>query len=105
MLCRSASGPTSLGVFPRWPVHGASQSSSCVAPVRGGELCTQLSTALSPARCRGCARRTPESDPRPPRRSPTLGCDPRPCRDEIGRAHVRTPVTNSHLVCRLLLEK
>src|SRR3546814_2447799 len=26
------------------------------------------------------------------------------CR-EIGRAHVRTPVTNAHLVCRLLLEK
>src|SRR3546814_6495453 len=25
--------------------------------------------------------------------------------DEIGRAHVRTPVTNAHLVCRLLLEK
>src|SRR3546814_4520466 len=26
-------------------------------------------------------------------------------RPEIGRAHVCTPVTNSHLVCRLLLEK
>src|SRR3546814_1149158 len=26
-------------------------------------------------------------------------------RDKIGRAHVRTPVTNAHLVCRLLLEK
>src|SRR3546814_3957496 len=25
--------------------------------------------------------------------------------DEIGRAHVRTPVTNAHLVCRPLLEK
>src|SRR3546814_989419 len=25
--------------------------------------------------------------------------------DEIGRAHVRPPVTNAHLVCRLLLEK
>src|SRR3546814_8477395 len=24
---------------------------------------------------------------------------------EIGRAHVRTPVTNAHLVCRLMLEK
>src|SRR3546814_5523964 len=24
---------------------------------------------------------------------------------EIGRAHVRIPVTNAHLVCRLLLEK
>src|SRR3546814_5396887 len=27
------------------------------------------------------------------------------CRLQIGRAHVRTPVTNAHLVCRLLLEK
>src|SRR3546814_9180628 len=26
-------------------------------------------------------------------------------RHEIGRAHVLTPVTNAHLVCRLLLEK
>src|SRR3546814_5182730 len=25
--------------------------------------------------------------------------------NEIGRAHVRTPVTNAHHVCRLLLEK
>src|SRR3546814_2932988 len=25
--------------------------------------------------------------------------------EQIGRAHVRTPVTNAHLVCRLLLEK
>src|SRR3546814_2321718 len=30
-----------------------------------------------------------------------LGRDPA----KIGRAHVRTPVTNAHLVCRLLLEK
>src|SRR3546814_10236140 len=26
-------------------------------------------------------------------------------RPEIGRAHVCTPVTNAHLVCRILLEK
>src|SRR3546814_8606447 len=25
--------------------------------------------------------------------------------DEIGRAHVCTPVTNAHIVCRLLLDK
>src|SRR3546814_5198937 len=25
--------------------------------------------------------------------------------DEIGRAHVRTPVTKAHIVCRLMLEK
>ena len=28
-----------------------------------------------------------------------------PCVSQIGRAHVWTPVTYSHLVCRLLLEK
>src|SRR3546814_5854436 len=28
-----------------------------------------------------------------------------PSLPQIGRAHVRTPVTNAHLVCRLLLEK
>src|SRR3546814_10660862 len=27
------------------------------------------------------------------------------CRDEDGRAHVCTPVTNAHLVCRVLREK
>src|SRR3546814_3549267 len=30
---------------------------------------------------------------------------PTPWHEEIGRAHVCTPVTNAHLVCRLLLEK
>src|SRR3546814_2456667 len=34
-----------------------------------------------------------------------LGRHQREQSDEIGRAHVRTPVTNAHLVCRLLLEK
>src|SRR3546814_1596519 len=33
--------------------------------------------------------------------TPLLGPD----RQQIGRAHVLTPVTNAHLVCRLLLEK
>src|SRR3546814_8021601 len=30
---------------------------------------------------------------------------PMPPRAEIGRAHVGTPVTNAHLLCRLLFEK
>src|SRR3546814_6133582 len=34
-----------------------------------------------------------------------LGAENFTLRLEIGRAHVRTPVTNAHLVCRLLLEK
>src|SRR3546814_3030900 len=36
------------------------------------------------------------------RRSPLW--DKKREQQEIGRAHVRTPVTNAHLVCRLLLE-
>src|SRR3546814_1472251 len=34
-----------------------------------------------------------------------LGVDPPRGVLQIGRAHVCTPVTNAHLVCRLLLEK
>src|SRR3546814_4793979 len=36
--------------------------------------------------------------------SPALLTDEIACTEEIGRANVRTPVTNAHLVCRLLLE-
>src|SRR3546814_3827256 len=42
----------------------------------------------------------------PKARAQVQSCSP--CvakKKEIGRAHVRTPVTNAHLVCRLLLEK
>src|SRR3546814_2145883 len=35
----------------------------------------------------------------------SLGDDGEVVRLKIGRAHVCTPVTNAHLVCRLLLEK
>src|SRR3546814_4675010 len=41
---------------------------------------------------------------RPQQRS-CSSCPNRQLRAEIGRAHVCTPVTNAHLVCRLLLEK
>src|SRR3546814_7532873 len=34
-----------------------------------------------------------------------FGLCPDVAHDQIGRAHVCTPVTNAHLVCRLLLEK
>src|SRR3546814_10594632 len=44
----------------------------------------------------------PESDPAG--RGPVATCR-RPRIVEIGRAHVSTPVTNAHCVCRLLLEK
>src|SRR3546814_1719895 len=41
--------------------------------------------------------------PRQPAAARPLGLSRR--QGEIGRAHVCTPVTNAHLVCRLLLEK
>src|SRR3546814_12826760 len=44
--------------------------------------------------CAGRARNLPREPA--PRRKPA---------PQIGRAHVCTPVTNAHLVCRLLLEK
>src|SRR3546814_8789306 len=37
--------------------------------------------------------------------TPSLTLSPGITISEIGRAHVCTPVTNAHLVCRLLLEK
>src|SRR3546814_8969849 len=49
----------------------------------------------------GTRRSTLDIQPRETRRKPSVS----PCRGrEIGRAHVRTPVTNAQLVCRLLLE-
>src|SRR3546814_1554688 len=44
---------------------------------------------------------TVEAVSAPPRESRVL----RFAKGKIGRAHVRTPVTNAHLVCRLLLEE
>src|SRR3546814_4645410 len=35
---------------------------------------------------------------------PSEEADPQALRTSIGRAHVRTPVTNAHIVCRLLLK-
>src|SRR3546814_7700651 len=37
--------------------------------------------------------------------TPIAAAEPPPMPLKIGRAHVCTPVTNAHLVCRLLLEK
>src|SRR3546814_1898919 len=43
----------------------------------------------------------PPSSAAPPPTPPA----PQPAPAQIGRAHVCTPVTHAHLVCRLLLEK
>src|SRR3546814_9034799 len=55
----------------------------------------QARLPLAPPPLRHSARFRPE------------GCSPLSATeaDQIGRAHVGTPVTNAHLVCRLLLEK
>src|SRR3546814_7827282 len=59
-----------------------------------------------PGRClRRPAPHRPDPPPAPGRRR---GAEPgrdAARRFEIGRAHVCTPVTNAHIVCRLLLEK
>src|SRR3546814_1103513 len=49
-----------------------------------------------------CHPTTPPGRAAPGRRRRRRGCRGR---EKIGRAHVSTPVTNAHLVCRLLLEK
>src|SRR3546814_18625034 len=49
-----------------------------------------------------CGRRAAGAGPW---RSATAGALSVADRQEIGRAHVWTPVTNAHLVCRLLLEQ
>src|SRR3546814_7276238 len=41
----------------------------------------------------------------PPSTMLRMRCRSKRSLSEIGRAHVCTPVTNAHLVCRLLLEK
>src|SRR3546814_2282359 len=62
--------------------------------------------------CRACPPRWPVMYPRAPVpkccRLLHAWCLPEEtaflCEHKIGRAHVCTPVTNAHLVCRLLLE-
>src|SRR3546814_3758101 len=56
-----------------------------------------LSGVTSPTRRSSAPTSRPRTTTRPSERAPD--------RLQIGRAHVLTPVTNAHLVCRLLLEK
>src|SRR3546814_5396368 len=50
-------------------------------------------------------RSEPEAKAPPAERDWIAKPSARPADPEIGRAHVRTPVTNAQLVCRLLLER
>src|SRR3546814_3519072 len=61
--------------------------------------CEKASTSLSMPAARPVV---PDS---PPHRGPGRAARHPGAHSEIGRAHVCTPVTNAHLVCRLLLEK
>src|SRR3546814_1766437 len=56
-------------------------------------------------RCRDPAHRRHDGQPGLYRRGHHLRRRARLAGSQIGRAHVSTPVTNAHLVCRLLLEK
>src|SRR3546814_7982140 len=73
------------------------------APLRGRAADVADAKGRTPAALAGDDRDAdpPHADADPIWRD---GSEP-PRRDEIGRAHVCTPVTNAHLVCRLLLEK
>src|SRR6058998_4199411 len=112
-----------------------SGSSACRASATGPTCCAPSSvptgsrTRTSPPCDHGgrtapswsaCSTRSspPARSPSGARSSTAPACGGRPCRrprtssatrrrspPEIGRAHVCTPVTHHHLVCRLLLEK
>src|SRR3546814_2966369 len=71
--------------------HGVPVAGAVPAPERRRQHC------LCPAH----SWRRGAGAPAPGRGAAVAGAPGR----QIGRAHVRTPVTNAHLVCRLLLEK
>src|SRR3546814_10346714 len=58
-----------------------------------------------PPQARLVARRSSRSAPPATPSRPAARTASAPIFTEIGRAHVCTPVTNAHLVCRPLLEK
>src|SRR3546814_6443084 len=62
---------------------------------------------LTGSRCLQCLpERNPEPSLKSRRRNVVAGrATIASAREQIGRAHVWTPVTNAHLVCSLLLEK
>src|SRR3546814_2329297 len=89
---------------PVLPVHGA-HGPTCLSTGRhcsaGSGPRTGVHTHVTRTRGRHLHRKI-AFEPK------TLDCATLPsgaCRKQIGRAHVLTPVTNAHLVCRLLLEK
>src|SRR3546814_4522345 len=82
---------------------------SCLRAEKLENSCIRIG-ACTPTRCLhpNCHTLKLTSIPASPRPSAgtgkRAGSRPNPS-FQIGRAHVRTPVTNAHLVCRLLLEK
>src|SRR3546814_6858407 len=77
------------------------------AAITGGRLCAGAMAAMAAA---NTSDEAPTSLSLPQRwralpihRAAKIDPAPNPPRQKIGRAHVCTPVTNAHLVCRLLL--
>src|SRR3546814_9074087 len=91
--------------------HPQCGTTGLATPRRSFPACPDTRKRRSPARADAPATR-PVRHPPPFRRFPdrpalprTTGRQDHPMRQrDAGRAHVCTPVTNAHLVCRLLLE-
>src|SRR3546814_3574226 len=92
---------------PRHRPRSRSAVSCCARSSRGGPTSTPCSatTMMSPSALFSSANGlvSPCQSAWVSPASTTSRCRPPP--SQIGRAHVCTPVTNAHLVCRLLLEK
>src|SRR3546814_9550559 len=99
---------TALVANPKWGTKRICQScgtkfydltkSPIVCPSCGTEFDPEA--LLKSRRPRSAPKAEPAPKPKKPKPAATKAGA-----SEIGRAHVRTPVTNAHLVCRLLLEK
>src|SRR3546814_10529606 len=76
---------------------------SAMVPALAVTACAASTSAASPSAVACKKANGGKGTDTPPKLTVTGSGSQRVC--EIGRAHVLTPVTNAHLVCRLLLEK
>src|SRR3546814_9517315 len=111
MFCKKIRGPPRKTrtdtLFPYTTrFRAAGRRLSARPPCRGSGRCGRSAPPRAPPSPRRRAARTTPGTCRRASRTPRT--PPRPARGrrgQIGRAHVCTPVTNAHLVCRLLLDK
>src|SRR3546814_1368997 len=102
MIRRPPSSTRPDTLFPYTTLCRSQQAELDIGGAGGIRVCNGADHKLDLRCCRtrfrpGRSRRQPESDAH----SATISNH----RPKIGRAHVCTPVTNAHLVCRLLLAK